>query len=103
MSDEEYDFEYSDDEQEEEDVNIENHYYNAKELLEDNVDEALKGFNEARRPARARLVASRPRRSPSQRAGHPPPTHTLALPRRATPRLPSESPASAAAAARRRW
>mmetsp|Transcript_37145 Transcript_37145/g.116911 ORF Transcript_37145/g.116911 Transcript_37145/m.116911 type:complete len:438 (-) Transcript_37145:88-1401(-) len=42
---EDYGFEYSDDEQEEEDVDIENQYYNAKGSLEDdNPQEALEGF-----------------------------------------------------------
>jgi COP9 signalosome complex subunit 2 len=42
---EDYGFEYSDDEQEEEDVDIENQYYNAKGSLEnDDPQEALDGF-----------------------------------------------------------
>ena len=46
MSDDDYGFEYSDDDQEEEDVNIENRYYNAKGDLADDVDAALSGFQE---------------------------------------------------------
>ena len=46
MSDDDYGFEYSDDDQEEEDVNIENRYYNAKGDLADDVDSALSGFRE---------------------------------------------------------
>ena len=48
MSDgEDYGFEYSDDEQEEEDVNIENQYYNSKGLLADSdLKGALDGFKE---------------------------------------------------------
>ena len=47
MSDDDYGFEYSDDDQEEEDVNIENRYYNAKGDLKDGMeDEALTGFKE---------------------------------------------------------
>jgi len=46
MSDDDYGFEYSDDDQEEEDVNIENRYYNAKGDLADDVDAALAGFKE---------------------------------------------------------
>ena len=46
MSDDDYGFEYSDDDQEEEDVNIENRYYNAKGDLADDVDAALSGFKE---------------------------------------------------------
>ena len=46
MDDEDYGFEYSDDDQEEEDVNIENRYYNAKGDLADDVDSALSGFRE---------------------------------------------------------
>ena len=46
MDDEDYGFEYSDDDQEEEDVNIENQYYNSKGLLESDVDAALAGFEE---------------------------------------------------------
>ena len=46
MSDDDYGFEYSDDDQEEEDVNIENRYYNAKGDLAEDVDAALAGFKE---------------------------------------------------------
>jgi len=46
MSDDDYGFEYSDDDQEEEDVNIENRYYNAKGDLDEDVDAALSGFKE---------------------------------------------------------
>ena len=46
MSDDDYGFEYSDDDQEEEDVNIENRYYNAKGDLGEDVDAALAGFKE---------------------------------------------------------
>ena len=48
MSDgEDYGFEYSDDDQEEEDVNIENQYYNSKGLLADSdLKGALDGFKE---------------------------------------------------------
>ena len=48
MSDgEDYGFEYSDDDQEEEDVNIENQYYNSKGLLADSdLQGALDGFKE---------------------------------------------------------
>ena len=46
MSDDDYGFEYSDDDQEEEDVNIENRYYNAKGDLAEDVDAALSGFKE---------------------------------------------------------
>jgi len=46
MSDDDYGFEYSDDDQEEEDVNIENRYYNAKGDLADDVEAALAGFKE---------------------------------------------------------
>lgn len=46
MSEEDYDFEYSDDYQEEEDVNIENQYYNSKGLLDSDVDAALQGFRD---------------------------------------------------------
>jgi len=46
MSDDDYGFEYSDDDQEEEDVNIENRYYNAKGDLAEDVDAALAGFQE---------------------------------------------------------
>ena len=47
MSDDDYGFEYSDDDQEEDDVNIENQYYNAKGDLKDgNPDEALTGFQQ---------------------------------------------------------
>ena len=52
MSDDEivdYGFEYSDEEVEEEDVDIENAYYNAKGALEgDDPEEALQGFAKAR-------------------------------------------------------
>ena len=44
--DEDYNFEYSDDDQEEEDVNIENQYYNSKGLLDSDVDAALQGFRD---------------------------------------------------------
>ncbi|DBA99786.1 TPA: COP9/signalosome complex subunit Csn2 [Trebouxia sp. C0006] len=44
---EDYGFEYSDEEVEEEDVDIENQYYNSKGLLEGNDQtDALKGFQE---------------------------------------------------------
>ena len=46
MSDDDYGFEYSDDDQEEEDVNIENRYYNAKGDLAEDVEQALSGFKE---------------------------------------------------------
>jgi len=46
MDDEDYGFEYSDDDQEEEDVNIENQYYNSKGLVEEDVEAALAGFQE---------------------------------------------------------
>jgi len=46
MSDDDYGFEYSDDDQEEEDVNIENQYYNSKGLLDSDVDAALSGFKD---------------------------------------------------------
>lgn len=46
MDDEDYGFEYSDDDQEEEDVNIENQYYNSKGLIESDVEAALAGFHE---------------------------------------------------------
>ena len=46
MSDDDYGFEYSDDDQEEEDVNIENQYYNSKGLLDSDVDAALQGFRD---------------------------------------------------------
>ena len=45
-SDDDYGFEYSDDDQEEEDVNIENRYYNAKGDLADDMEAALAGFEE---------------------------------------------------------
>lgn len=41
---EDYGFEYSDDEDEEQDVDIENQYYNSKGLLESDTVEALRGF-----------------------------------------------------------
>jgi len=44
--DDDYGFEYSDDDQEEDDVNIENRYYNAKGDLAEDVDAALSGFKE---------------------------------------------------------
>ena len=44
--DEDYGFEYSDDDNEEEDVNIENQYYNSKGLIEDDIEAALAGFQE---------------------------------------------------------
>jgi len=44
--DEDYGFEYSDDDAEEEDVNIENQYYNSKGLIEEDVEAALAGFQE---------------------------------------------------------
>lgn len=44
MDEEDYGFEYSDDEQDEEDVNIENEYYNSKGLVDSDVDAALAGF-----------------------------------------------------------
>lgn len=43
---EDYGFEYSDDNVEEEDVDIENQYYNSKGLIEESPKEALKGFRE---------------------------------------------------------
>lgn len=44
---EDYGFEYSDEEYEEEDVDIENQYYNSKGLLEsDDLNDALKGFEQ---------------------------------------------------------
>ncbi|MCJ1238657.1 COP9/signalosome complex subunit Csn2 [Varicellaria rhodocarpa] len=44
---EDYGFEYSDEEVEEEDVDIENQYYNSKGLLEgSDQTEALRGFQE---------------------------------------------------------
>ncbi|KAK4525045.1 hypothetical protein GAYE_SCF07G2950 [Galdieria yellowstonensis] len=49
MSDEEYEdygFEYSEEESEEEDVDIENQYYNSKALIESNPEEALQGFEQ---------------------------------------------------------
>ncbi|KAL3893051.1 MAG: hypothetical protein SGPRY_014522 [Prymnesium sp.] len=46
MSDDDYGFEYSDDDQEEEDVNIENQYYNSKGLLDNDVEAALQGFRD---------------------------------------------------------
>ena len=41
---EDYGFEYSDESQEEEDVDIENQYYNSKGMLENSPEEALSGF-----------------------------------------------------------
>ena len=46
MSDDDYGFEYSDDDQEEEDVNIENQYYNSKGLLDSDTSAALQGFRD---------------------------------------------------------
>ncbi|KAL1503036.1 hypothetical protein AB1Y20_011105 [Prymnesium parvum] len=46
MSDDDYGFEYSDDDQEEEDVNVENQYYNSKGLLDSDVEAALQGFRD---------------------------------------------------------
>eukprot|EP00303_Exanthemachrysis_gayraliae_P000203 CAMPEP_0206011440 /NCGR_PEP_ID=MMETSP1464-20131121/13222_1 /ASSEMBLY_ACC=CAM_ASM_001124 /TAXON_ID=119497 /ORGANISM="Exanthemachrysis gayraliae, Strain RCC1523" /LENGTH=433 /DNA_ID=CAMNT_0053385103 /DNA_START=9 /DNA_END=1310 /DNA_ORIENTATION=+ len=46
MDDEDYGFEYSDEDPEEDDVNIENQYYNSKALLESDTDDALAGFRE---------------------------------------------------------
>mmetsp|Transcript_17016 Transcript_17016/g.45923 ORF Transcript_17016/g.45923 Transcript_17016/m.45923 type:complete len:434 (-) Transcript_17016:352-1653(-) len=46
MSDDDYGFEYSDEEPEEEDVNIENQYYNSKGLIDSDPDDALSGFRE---------------------------------------------------------
>ncbi|XP_010922119.1 COP9 signalosome complex subunit 2-like [Elaeis guineensis] len=43
---EDYGFEYSDDETEEQDVDIENQYYNSKGLVETDPEEALAGFGE---------------------------------------------------------
>eukprot|EP00271_Cylindrocystis_brebissonii_P007584 TRINITY_DN2114_c0_g1_i1.p1 TRINITY_DN2114_c0_g1~~TRINITY_DN2114_c0_g1_i1.p1 ORF type:complete len:449 (+),score=140.52 TRINITY_DN2114_c0_g1_i1:158-1504(+) len=43
---EDYGFEYSDEEPEEQDVDIENQYYNSKGLLENDPEAALKGFAE---------------------------------------------------------
>lgn len=42
--DEDYDFEYEDDDQEEPDVDVENAYYNAKALKEDDVRAAIEAF-----------------------------------------------------------
>ena len=44
--DEDFGFEYSDDDQEEDEVDVENQYYNSKGLLETDEDAALKGFEE---------------------------------------------------------
>ena len=44
--DEDFGFEYSDDDQEEDEVDVENQYYNSKGLLETDEDDALKGFEE---------------------------------------------------------
>ena len=44
--DEDYGFEYSDDDAEEEDVNIENQYYNSKGIIEEDEEAALEGFQE---------------------------------------------------------
>mmetsp|Transcript_11567 Transcript_11567/g.30108 ORF Transcript_11567/g.30108 Transcript_11567/m.30108 type:complete len:434 (-) Transcript_11567:290-1591(-) len=46
MDDEDYGFEYSDEEPEEEDVNIENQYYNSKGLVDSDASDALQGFRE---------------------------------------------------------
>lgn len=43
---EDYGFEYSDEEQEEQDVDIENQYYNSKGLVETDPEDALEGFAE---------------------------------------------------------
>ena len=43
---EDYGFEYSDEEQEEQDVDIENQYYNSKGLVETDPEGALSGFAE---------------------------------------------------------
>ncbi|AEC07920.1 COP9 signalosome complex subunit 2 [Arabidopsis thaliana] len=43
---EDYGFEYSDEEQEEQDVDIENQYYNSKGMVETEPEEALSGFAE---------------------------------------------------------
>ncbi|XP_038992850.1 COP9 signalosome complex subunit 2-like [Hibiscus syriacus] len=43
---EDYGFEYSDEEPEEQDVDIENQYYNSKGLLETDPEGALVGFSE---------------------------------------------------------
>uniref|UniRef100_A0A2N9G4P0 Uncharacterized protein n=1 Tax=Fagus sylvatica TaxID=28930 RepID=A0A2N9G4P0_FAGSY len=43
---EDYGFEYSEEEQEEQDVDIENQYYNAKGLVETDPKGALAGFSE---------------------------------------------------------
>jgi COP9 signalosome complex subunit 2 len=43
---EDYGFEYSDEEPEEQDVDIENQYYNSKGLVEAEPEGALKGFAE---------------------------------------------------------
>lgn len=43
---EDYGFEYSDEEQEEQDVDIENQYYNSKGNIETEPEEALSGFAE---------------------------------------------------------
>eukprot|EP00871_Galdieria_phlegrea_P002831 jgi/Galph1/3549/GphlegSOOS_G2190.1 len=43
---EDYGFEYSEEESEEEDVDIENQYYNSKAMIESNPEEALKGFEQ---------------------------------------------------------
>lgn len=46
MDDEDYGFEYSDEDPEEEDVNIENQYYNSKGLVDSDASDALQGFRE---------------------------------------------------------
>ena len=68
MSDEDYGFEYSDDDQEEDDVNIENTYYNSKGMLADGDPEgALAGFEEARAPPVSVALARRLTASPQRR------------------------------------
>ena len=74
MDEEDYGFEYSDDDQEEEDVNIENTYYNAKGCLDDEPDEALKSFREVvSMESRASGVRGkhRPKPSPLSLTPHP--------------------------------
>ena len=68
--DEDYGFEYSEDDEEEEDVNIENQYYNSKGLRDTDEDAAVAGFKEvatmesdkgARSHDRAAAAGPRPR------------------------------------------
>ncbi|CAM9757437.1 unnamed protein product, partial [Hapterophycus canaliculatus] len=49
---EDYGFEYSDEEEEETDVGLENNYYSAKALKEDDPKAAVEAFREVARPAR---------------------------------------------------